>query len=112
MAMTVGTVSVAFDGAVTKSGYAGEYFDGLVAQWQAAIVALGQPVPTLPEVIVPAYVSLAAVANQAATALQYVLDHAQAKIATGASGLQQTPNPNTAATNTTGPTADKFLPII
>jgi len=112
MAMTVGAVSVAFDGSVTKSGYAGEYFDDLVAQYEAAIVALGQPIPTDPAIVVPTYQSIAIAANQAATALQYVIDHGTAKIATTATGLQQTPNPNNPATDTTGPTADKFLPIL
>jgi hypothetical protein len=112
MAMTVGTVSVAFDGSVTKSGYAGEYFDDLVAEYEAAIVALGQPVPTDPAIVAPTYQSLAKAAIQAATALQYVIDHGQAKIPSATGGLQKTPNPNTAATATDGPGTDKFLSIV
>lgn len=112
MAMTPGSVSIAADGTETKSGFAEDYYDALKTEWEAALAAFNQPVPTDLAIIVPARKTWAKAANRAASIIQYIIDNGQAKIATTDSALQRTPNPNNADTATQGPSIDKFLAIV
>lgn len=108
MSMTIGTCTVDEDGVVTKSGAAGEAYDSLVASLLADIAftipsgADGAPIKR----------GLAMQARAIATAAAHVLANGQAKVATTDTGLQRTPDPNNAATATTGPASDKFLGLV
>jgi hypothetical protein len=110
MAMTPGSVTIAANGAETKSGFAGDYYDQLKAEWELALADMNMPVPTDPLQLARARVPMAKAANRAASIIQYVIDNAEAEVNAG--GLQKTPNPNTADTATTAPAAPVYLPIV
>jgi hypothetical protein len=114
MAMTAGTVSVADDGDVTKSGMAEALYDALLASEQAKAIVNGVDFPT-GEDAVPALRAVAGLANAQATALvAYMQANAKAIIPTsaGGAGLQRTPDPNDPSTATLAPAAEKELGIL
>lgn len=107
--MLAGSVEVATDGTVTKSGAAGEAYDSIVAS-----LAAGVPPFTLPNSTAGTAIKrqIAAQANAIATAVAHVLANGHAKIATTDAALQRTPNPNDPDAATQGPAADKFLVLV
>lgn len=107
MAMTRGTVSVAGDATVTKSGFAGSLYDELWAQYTSALVAASQPIPTDVGVLVAVRRGLAAAANANSLIVAYIQANGQATITTSQSGLQRV-----AGVDTQAPSADKFLAIL
>lgn len=106
--MIAGTVTVADDGTVTKSGAAEAYYDALVLAL-ADLHGFTAPAGTAG---VPYKRGLAASARATAALITYVLVNGHAKVATTDAALQRTPNPNTPDTDTQGPAADKFLVLI
>lgn len=116
MAMTQGSVSVAANGAVTKSGITATLYDTLVARTNTKLAAFGQPALTdSADGQAGAKQGMADMANDIASWLFTVLTtQAQAKVPNSAAGdgLQTTPNPNNPATACTRPAADKFLSIV
>lgn len=99
MSMTVGSVTVAEDGTVTKSGAASDAYDVIVASLEAAPWSLTLSVAQKG--------NCAALANAIATAVQHVLTNGRAKIATTDSALQRA-----GGVDTTGPTGDKLLGLV
>lgn len=80
MAMTPGNVVVANNGAVTKSGFAGERFDAMVARVTAASLAWGQPFPPADPVARKQILqTFADMANDLAAVLLHVQAHARTK---------------------------------
>jgi len=114
MAMTAGTVTVSDAGVVTKSGMAQAIFDARVTSVATAYAAAGVPFPpTDPVQLVKVYKGLASDSTALASAIVgYITANAKAQILTGDSGLQRTPNPNSAATATDGPAATKYISIV
>ena len=78
MAMTPGSVTVAADASVVKSGRAGEEFDALVLEVEADLNDAGMSMPTDPAQLAGIYRGLAKQANKEARQLQYILDNATA----------------------------------
>ena len=76
--MTPGSVTVAADASVVKSGFAGEEFDTLVAEVETTLNDAGLSMPTDPLQLAPIYTGIARQANSAARQLQYILDNATA----------------------------------
>jgi hypothetical protein len=112
MAIILGSVSVAPDGAVTKSGECGTLYDLLAADATQAAADVGSVLPS-GAALVSIRKSLARLATTIATYNYGLLTaRASVKVATTDTGLQTTPNPNNAATATTGPAVDKFLSIV
>lgn len=110
MAMTAGTVSIGAGGSETKSGLAGEIYDAIVAQ----TIAISGPeaISGTPDELKRRREGLAAIANGVASAIvTHITTNARAVVNTSDSGLQRTPNPNNADTNTAGPSAKKTLTI-
>lgn len=105
MPLTQGSVSISVTGAETKTGSAGRLYDLLKATINAAMPGGIQN----DEQGIRIKSALADQANDFSEWLHVELtQHAQAKIATTASGLQRIP---VVFTDTEGPTATKFLPI-
>ena len=112
MAMTAGSVSIADDGTPTKSGAAEAYYDAMLTQATADFLTFGQAFPSGPEGVTIKR-ALAKQANLMGSVLvTYLTANAQAKIRTTDANLQRTPNPNNPDTNTQGPSADRFVPIV
>lgn len=114
MPLTLGSVSVAADGTVTKSGECGALYDILEA---TALDLLHDFDPSLSfPTGADDMKRRRAQARQATAMATYIhgllTARATAKIAAGTSGLQVTPNPNDPDTNCEGPFTDKFLPIV
>lgn len=78
MAMNPGSVTVAADASVVKSGFAGDEFDALVQETEDKLNDMGQSMPTDPIQLAPIYVGLAQAAMHGARILQYILDNAEA----------------------------------
>lgn len=111
MALTLGSVSIADDGTVTKSGMCGSLYD----QFAAAVPAPGIPAGSA-GVAIKRGLSTQAVAI--ATWIHSELTtNARARVAPQGDpdvndGLQRTPNPNTADTATVAPGVEKLLKIV
>lgn len=111
--MTAGTVVVADDGGVTKSGMAEALYDAMLAAEQAKAIVNGVDFPT-GEDAVPSLRAIASLANALSSALvTYITANAQAVIPTtaGGAGLQRTPDPNDPNTATLAPATQKTLAI-
>lgn len=111
MALTLGSVSVADDGTVTKSGCAGRLYDALIA------IAAAE----LPGGVQSGSDGVPMKRGQAtlATALSgwfftEITVHITARITADVTGrgLQRTPDPNDPLTPTLEPGEDKFLPLV
>lgn len=112
MAITLGSVSVAADGTVTKSGECGALYDLLIADVQTATTEAGATMPT-GAASVGIKKNIARMATTMATYCHGLLtSRASAKIAAGTAGLQRMSNPVAVDVDAQGPTADKFLPIV
>lgn len=107
MAMTRGTVTVAADGTVTKSGFAGALYDEAWTEYTTALVNANQPIPTDPIVLASVRRSLASAAKVGSLVIAYIQANGQATITTAQSGLQRVGGVDTQA-----PAADKFLAIL
>lgn len=108
----LGSVTVASDGQVTKSGECEVLYDLLYADVEAAAADVGATLPT-GAASAPMKKGIARMATTIATYVYEALtERAQAKVATTDSALQRTPNPNNPNTATQGPTVDKFLSIV
>lgn len=105
MAMTSGSVSVAADGTVTKSGFAGSEYDAELATW----TALAGPgvVPSL-----EVKKNLAAQANRQARIITYLQGNAQAFIKPSSDGAPSDGLQKASGTPTTAPDAAKYLSIV
>jgi len=77
MPMTAGTVSVDSAGVVTKSGYAGNVFDDMYAEYLVNITASGTVVPPLDQ-LVAVKQGLARAAVNAAKVITYIQANATA----------------------------------
>lgn len=108
----LGSISIAADGSVTKSGECEVVWDLLEADAVAAAAEFSAVLPTGPESVK----RKKAQARQATTLATYVrtilTSRAQAEITTGASGLQRMPASTAEDTDTKAPGASKFLSII
>lgn len=107
MALTLGSVTIAADGTPSGSGMALRIY-----QKRAAATASTMPGGVLPSGAAGAKIKqgIALFANADAEAFYEELTlNAQAKIAAGTGGLQRQDDP---MQDTTGPTVDKFLPIV
>ena len=78
MAMTPGSVTVAADASVVKSGYAGTEFDALVLETATKLDDAGLSMPTDPLQLAPIYAGLAQVANAQARLITYIKANAPA----------------------------------
>jgi len=107
MAMTRGTVTVAADGTVTKSGFAGSLYDELWTEYTTALANANQPIPTDPIVLASVRKGLASAAKVGSLVIAYIQANGQATITTAQSGLQRVGGVDTQA-----PSADKFLAIL
>ncbi len=122
MSMSQGDVSVADNGAVTKSGAAGAVYDALAARFAARVIPSlgpdGKPKSqTGAELLAsPAGVAIKrGMADQAvgiAALIPYITANGQTKIAAATGALQLLPTPVVAGAPTVGPGLDKFLPIV
>ena len=112
MALSAGSVSIAANGAVTKSGAAGRLYDKLNARLVAKLAAFGQTIPVGPDAV-PVLTGIADLANDISSWLVTELTtNATAKIGSAVGALQKTPSPNDPNVATAAPGADKFLPIV
>jgi hypothetical protein len=107
MAMTRGTVTVASDGTVTKSGFAGALYDELWTEYTTALANANQPIPTDAIVLASVRKGLASAAKVGSLVIAYIQANGQATITTSQSGLQRWGGVDTEA-----PSADKFLAIL
>jgi hypothetical protein len=107
MTMTAGSVTVADDGAVTKTGMAAAIYDEFVGNYAADTSV---ELPAVPDCIpiLRGFGSLAT--NLAQAIVTYIRTNAEAKIASDVGALQT----STAAGNPTDPNGfeDKYLPIV
>lgn len=111
MALTLGSVSVADNGIVTKSGCTGRLYDELAALAGAELPG-GIPAGSDGVPIKRAQAKLATtLAQWFYTEITTIIT---AKIPAGDPGasLQRTPNPNDPDTDTKGPSVDKFLSLV
>lgn len=110
----LGTISVAVDGTVTKSGECEHLYDLLYAAAESAMADSfpGQSLPEGPESVA----LKRGIALQATALATYIrtllLSRATATITFSTSGLQRTPNPNNPNTPTLAPATDQFLSIV
>jgi hypothetical protein len=100
MATTVGSVSVATDGTVTKSGAAEAVYDKLVADYSGTIPSGADGVPHKQ--------SFADIANGCAALVGYMTTNVEVVIGTSDSGLQRDPS---STDPTLAPAAEKTLTI-
>jgi hypothetical protein len=107
MAMTQGTVSVAADGTVTKSGLAGEVYDAMWSDYTTAILAAGAQVPTDPAQLAKIRKSIAASAKGQALCIPHITTNGSAQVDTGLSGLQRVSGVDTQA-----PSVTKSVPLV
>lgn len=112
--MTAGTVTVANDGAVTKTGMAEALYDAIFAAEVAKANTNGVTFPTGADSAAPKR-AIASLVNALSSALvSYITTNAQAVIPTsaGGAGLQRTPDPNDPSTATLAPATQKTLAIV
>lgn len=112
MALTAGSVTVADDGSVTKSGAAGRLYDILLARAVADATSFQQ---TLPSGAAGARVrrSIGNMATDIATWMVTELTtNARARITTSDVGLQRMPASTAEDTNCKAPATEKLLGII
>lgn len=102
MAMTKGSVSVDGSGNVSGTGFAKELYDDFAPKISgipggAAGASAKQRIADL--------------CNSIAKVIDHITAHAEVTVtvATGDAGLQRTPNPNNANTDTVGPSGNKTL---
>lgn len=110
----LGSVSVASDGTVTKSGMAGRAYDAL-ADYNGefeTIVLTGAYKSFTTKLLVDVRQSRADLANMLATWMHDELTNradVSVTVSTSDAGLQRTPDPNDPNTATLAPSADKTL---
>lgn len=78
MSMTAGSVTVADDASVVKSGYAGDRFDALVLDTKTRLEDAGMSMPTDPSQLAPIYKGLAQQCNEFAALIEYIQANAEA----------------------------------
>lgn len=110
MALTLGSVSIANDGTVTKSGECGNLYDQLAANVPPPGIPAGSAGVAIKR-------GLATTATAFATWGFTMITNARARVAPQgdpdeSAGLQRTPNPNTADTATVAPGVEKLLKIV
>ena len=110
MGMTAGTVTVAADGTVTKSGLAGEIFDEFVDNYADDIESItGEPAEPIPDGADGAKIKqgYAIFARNVATAVvTHISANADVTITTSDAGLQRDP---ATSNDTLAPSGDKTL---
>lgn len=112
MALTLGSVSVAADGIVTKSGECATLYDLLIADVETATIEAGAAMPTGPA-SAGIKRNMARLATTMATYCHGLLTaRATVKISTTDSGLQRMPASTVEDTACKAPSTDKFLPIV
>ena len=100
MSLDAGSIEVDENGEATGSGLALAMFNGALSSLSADVRA------QIAESCVPFFEGMAT------AIVEHIVANAEVTvtIATGASGLQRTPNPNLADTDTQGPSVSKTLP--
>lgn len=110
--LALGSVTVAADGTVTKSGECEIVYDLLYATVTATAADLGVALPTGPDSVA----AKRAIGRQATVLATYVYNalttRATAKIATTSTGLQRMPASTAENTDCKAPGTDKFLAIV
>lgn len=110
MAMTAGTVVIEDNGTVsTSTGFAGELYDDLWADYVADLLAANPPqVPTTdPALLARIRRSMARVAMTQAKTITYIKANGQAEISTSLGALQRA-----SGVDTTAPSTTKHIPIV
>jgi hypothetical protein len=112
MALTLGSVSVADDGIVTKSGERGTLYDLLYADAVTVAAESGVSLPS-GENSVATKKALARLATTIAGYTYALLtERAQVKVATTDAGIQRVPASTAEDTACKAPATDKFLSIV
>lgn len=110
--LALGSISIAADGTVTKSGECEVVWDLLEADAVTSVAEFGKALPTGPK-SVPRKKAQARLATTIATYVRTLITaRAQAEIRTSASGLQRMPASTAEDTDTKAPAAAKYLSII
>lgn len=110
--LALGSISIAANGTVTKSGECEVVWDLLEADAVAATAEFGAVLPTGP-MSVRRKKAQARQATMLATYVRTILTvRAQAEITSSASGLQRMPASTVEDTNTKAPLTSKFLSIV
>ncbi len=112
MTLLAGSVSVADDGTVTKSGAAGRLFDLLQVDAAVAFAVFGQVPPVGPDSVASGRGQARLATTIAGWLVTEMTAHAVVRIPAALGGLQLTPTPNDPGTPTVASGADVDLAIL